>query len=380
MSGSPTPRLVMTRPDHFPRPAVSADDPGLRALAQVCPMAAKSSVCVAREPDFFTLSRLEGNPWEVAVVDAPTGEVVGCIGLALRRSYLNGRAQETGYAGDLKVHPAWRGQGIGDALVDHGRRYFAACDPVLPVLALALAGNEQFERRAGGPRGLPRLSHLATIRAHHVAVIGPRPSADPAGLTVRRAEPGDLGAMVDLWADVGPRRQYAPVIEIESWAAFMAGAPGLGIGSFLTVHDGTGRLRAFAALWDQHEFKQTVLLRLSRAAAAFRLGFNALSRLSGGASLAGAGQPLRYLSLFNLCAAPEEENAFRALLLAAFDHARARGFPLFTVGLDVRDPLCRAIRGFWHQDTDIRAYGTTPRGIFDLSLDDRPVHVETALV
>src|SRR5256885_8016187 len=42
---------------------------GLLALAAACPMRVELKLCVRREPDFFALNRLEGDRWDVGVVD-----------------------------------------------------------------------------------------------------------------------------------------------------------------------------------------------------------------------------------------------------------------------------------------------------------------------
>ena len=51
------------------REAVPDDNRALVDLAAACPMEGDMSLCVHREPDFFALSRLEGEPWHVGVVE-----------------------------------------------------------------------------------------------------------------------------------------------------------------------------------------------------------------------------------------------------------------------------------------------------------------------
>src|SRR2546422_6673721 len=102
--------------DHTPRPATSADNGGLLALAAACPMRGELTLCVRREPDFFALNRLQGDRWDVGVVDGGRASVIGCVAIAERLAYVNGVAAPTAYASDLKVHPAFRGRrnGTGD--------------------------------------------------------------------------------------------------------------------------------------------------------------------------------------------------------------------------------------------------------------------------
>src|SRR5438094_565197 len=183
---------------HTPRPATSADNAGLLALAAACPMRGELTLCVRREPDFFALNRLQGDRWDVGVVDGGRAGVIGCIAIAERLAYVNGVAAPTAYASDLKVHPAFRGRRNGtgrvaDALTEYARETLGAIGPHMPVLVTVLGGNAAVEPRLHGPRGLPRLIRFATIRTFAVPLFTLRRLDPPHGLSVR---PGDRSRRV----------------------------------------------------------------------------------------------------------------------------------------------------------------------------------------
>src|SRR6266581_188027 len=143
---------------HTPRPATSADNAGLLALAAACPMRGELTLCVRREPDFFALNRLQGDRWDVGVVDAGRAGVIGCIAIAERLAYVNGVPAPTAYVSDLKVHPAFRGRRNGtgrvaDALPEYARETLGASGPHMPVLVTVLGGNAAMAPRLRGPRG-----------------------------------------------------------------------------------------------------------------------------------------------------------------------------------------------------------------------------------
>lgn len=70
------------------REAHPDDNPALLALAEACPMQGDIGLCVSRRPDFFALNRLEGERWQVGVVDGPDGIPVGCVAVARRHVFL----------------------------------------------------------------------------------------------------------------------------------------------------------------------------------------------------------------------------------------------------------------------------------------------------
>jgi hypothetical protein len=70
----------------------------------------------------------------------------------------------------------------------------------------------------------------------------------------------------------------------------------------------------------------------------------------------------------------------RALVVDAYNNLRGSGYSFFSVGLDVTDPLSKALSGLLAQPTDIWAGVATLDGAGGPSLDGRPVHHEIALV
>jgi hypothetical protein len=108
---------------------------------------------------------------------------------------------------------------------------------------------------------------------------------------------------------------------------------------------------------------------------------NAVAALTGRPRLPDAGGALPSLAAVHLCVPADEPAVLRALLLHAYAEGRGSGHLFFTVALDRRDPLTRALAGLFAQPTAVRAYATTPAGAWTgARLDARPLHFESALV
>ncbi|HEY9425744.1 MAG TPA: hypothetical protein VIR34_01220 [Gemmatimonadaceae bacterium] len=344
------------------REATSCDNDALVALASACPMRGAVSLCVDRAPDFFALNRLEGDRWRVGVAVTGAGDLVGCVAVATRTAYIGGVPARVAYVSDLKVHPAHRNGSVADALSAYacGASRELGGDDV-PISLTILAGNRAMERRIDGPRGMPVLRRVATIRAHAVSLLWRRAIPD-ASVTVAPATEHDLEEMAAHWARVAPGRQLASWYDAESLAAWIHAAPALDIGDYLLARRRDGRLAGFLGMWDQAEFKQLRVTAYSARLATFRAGFNVVAPLIGAAALPAVGAPLRHFTAVHVCVAPDEPHVLRSLLLHAYAAARGRGYSFFTIGLDVRDPLTAALRGLLAQPTDIHAYVTAPSG------------------
>ena len=364
------------------RLATDDDNAALIELAAACPMEGDLALRIDRAPDFFALNRLEGDRWKVAVVDGPDGRPVACVATAERRVWLHGRPATIVYAGDLKVHPDARNTRTADAL----ERF--VCDVAretagdsTPVLLTVLAGNAAMERRAAGPRGLPRLHRFATLHSFAIPLLWRRPSSAGAHLHVEHATPADLDEMADLWGDVAPTRQFTGAFDADALRRWIEAAPGLSITDYLLARDSERRLMGFVGLWDQREMKTLHVLRYSPALSVLRGVMSALAPFVGATPPPAIGRPLRYASAVHLCVPTGRADVLRALVLAAYDRLHGTGRVFLNVALDAREPLTAALDGLLAAPTAIHAYATMPTGAWTgAALDDRPLHFETALV
>src|SRR5687767_10008599 len=207
-----SPHVDTSRYGFVIRDARLSDNDGLIALAASCPMVGDISLRIDRGPSFFALNRLEGERWRVGVAERD-GVIVGCVGVSERRSYVNGREIRTGYAGDLKVHPAHRDTTIADELSMYSERAFASLAPTAPVLITVLAGNRSMERRLSGPRGVPAFTRVGTIRTYSLPILWRRRVGG--SIRIAPATWNDVAEMAALWKRVAPLRQLAPAFPID---------------------------------------------------------------------------------------------------------------------------------------------------------------------
>lgn len=363
------------------RLATDSDNAALIELAAACPMQGDLSLRIDRAPDFFALNRLEGGRWKVAVVDGAHGAPVGCVASAERRVWMQGRPVTVVYAGDLKVHPAARDTRTADALerfvVETAR---ATAGDRTPVLLTVLAGNTAMERRAAGPRGLPKLHRFATLHSFAIPLLWRR-AVDVPGIRVQPASARDLEEMATVWSAIAATRQFATVLDADSLARWIDLAPGLEIGDYLLARDRSGRLLGFVGLWDQRSLKTLRVLRYSSSLAILRGVMSLTAPFVGAAAPPEIGAPLHHASAVHLCVPLDRADILRALVLTAYDRLRCSDRVFVNVALDARESISTALRGLLAAPTAIHAYATMPGGAWDGSpLDDRLLHFETALV
>ncbi len=336
------------------------------------------SLRIDRGPDFFALNRLEGTRWKVGVAERG-GAIVGCVAISERCSFINGRQSRTGYASDLKVHPAHRGTRIADELSRYCERECVDLPATTPVLITVLAGNRSMERRLSGPRGVPELKRIGTIRTHSLPVLWHRRVA--ASIDISRAGWSDLEEMTALWKQVAPLRQLAPVLTLDAMVEWIDSTPGLAISSYRVARSRGGELLGFVAAWDQRSFKQLNVVGYSPRMRVARATFNLLAPVVGGERMPRKGHPLNCVTLAHICVPGDRPDVLRALVASTHNELRRTGISFINVGLDTRDPLSSAMEGFFAQPTDVNACVTRSRfGVPSEPLDEAPIHYEIALV
>jgi hypothetical protein len=360
------------------RDATARDNEQLIALAAGCPMVGDVSLRIDRGPDFFALNRLEGTRWKVGVAERD-GTIIGCVAISERRTFVNGRESRTGYASDLKVHPAHRDTLVADELSRYCERECADLPPAAPVLITVLAGNRSMERRLAGPRGVPQLKRIGTIRTHSIPVLWPR--RVEASIDISRAAWKDLEEMAALWRQVAPLRQLAQVLTVDEMAEWIDSTPGVGISSYRVARSRSGELLGFFCAWDQRSFKQLNVVGYSTRMRVARATFNLLAPVAGGERMPRTGHSLNCVSIAQICVPGDRPEVLRALIASTHNELRRSGISFINIGIDTRDPLSAAVDGFFAQPTDVNACVTRSRGgVQSEPLDDAPIHYEIALV
>ena len=373
----------MGKADGRAREAEPGDNDGLVALSVACPMEGDIALAVDRAPDFFALNRLEGTSWRVGVVDRANGSggVVGCIAVAERTVYCDGEPTSAMYVSDLKVHPDHRGSTVADTLSAWAQEVCVETGGAdVLVFLTVLAGNRAMERRMAGPRGLPRLRRVATLRTHTIPILWRRRPPD-AGVTLSRAGSPDIEEMCALWSRVARRRQLAPVLDAAGLGAWIDAAPSLDVSSYRLARRADGTLAGFLASWDQSAFKRLRVTAYSPRLAGVKAVFNALAPAVGATRLPAPGGALRNLTAAHVCVPEDEPAVLRALVVDAYNAAGGGGFSFLNIGLDTTDPLAVATRGMFAQPVDVWICTASPAGATGhRSFEPGPFHHEIALV
>ena len=320
--------------------ARAEDEGAIRRLLRETEFDGAVRVSFEREPDSRIAAGIEGERHHTVLVrERATDRVVGMGSRAVRRVWFDGQAVLVGYLGllrgDRRRPLAAAALAEAFAALDATRRPDELPWDYTAIVADNLPARRLLERHRPG---LPEYRSFGGIRT---ALIPTRRARDgPEGLA--RGSVSDLRAIAEALRREHAVHPFAPV-----WTEADLRDPvrcrGLRPEDFRLVCD-AGGVACCAALWDQREFKQTVVRGYSSRLARWRRALNLLAMMRGSPSLPNPGSRVELAFLSHLTVNREEH--LRVLCHAAQDDAARRGILWLAVGFAEHDPFAAALARF----------------------------------
>jgi hypothetical protein len=322
-------KFILGAPEH---------DPDIRRLLRNNPMPGAISISLEREPEYFRGANIGGAHDETILVFEK--DRLSCMGrCSFRDRWINGRSRRTGYLGELRLDaPA---QGRFD-LLRRGYRYFHELhrDEAAECYFTSIAADNDRARRLleSGRKGLPVYTFFAGFVTALIAVPR-RPRAG--SLRVEAGTPARAAEIVSMLNDHARRHQLAATWTTESLLSLAR--HGLPIERFHLVMDG-GRCVACGALWDQRNFRQTVIRGYAPSLAVSRPFINLSARLRGTPRLPPVGATLGLGFVSPLAFESGCESLLSDFIESLFPSAAQAGLEFLTLGLPARDSRLPALQ------------------------------------
>ncbi len=309
------------------RRAEPSDSEALCALMRETPMGQSIQVCQERGTDFFSGCYLQADEPDVwAAFEKDSGRAVGVFSAGRRPVFFKGDIREIRYLSDLRIRPEYR-KGL---LFSRGFKTLKKKVFEEGEWAQTLVLGDNAEARVlltSGRAGLPVYHPCGSYRSWFLC--GQQVRAVDTGIQVRKADADDTLKMQCLLEQEGPGADFTPWVEI----AKMKGV------DFRLAYCGT-ELVGMIGVWDTSSISQTQLAGYGAGMRIARPFYNTWAKIKGRPHLPEVGESIPAKALTVLICKDRDPVVFRALMASVLD---AEG--MFGIGLDVKDPLVKALHG-----------------------------------
>jgi hypothetical protein len=316
-------------------------------------------IAFAREPSYFGAAGVDGKQVQVGVCrDTVSGRVVGMGSRAISPRYVEEQPRSIGYLSGLRLLPEHRGQG---RLLARGYQFLrdlhADREADFYLTTIADENTAAIRLLTSGRAGLPvyhpwgRYSTLA-IRPRAAA---PGMRSLPGGPHFRTATIADRDMLVEFWHRFGKLRQFFPVYEAADLFCNAGLLSGLRPEDVALAFLGE-ELVATLAVWDQRNFKQTIVHGYDGWLAFGRPLYNAYARMMRRPVLPRPGSTLSCAVAAVPIVRGDDVKVFRLLLQWQLSQLRDRGVRTLLLGLHQDDPLMPAARKFTSVEFVTRLY------------------------
>ena len=351
--------------------ATPADDAAIRRLLRDNPMTGAVTLSFEREPDYFRGAGIAGA--EDRIIVAYAGERLICIGrCSVRECWLNGAPRRVGYLAELRLDASAAGR---FDVLRNGYRFFHESHRLNPAdfhFTSIAADNARARRLLERELpGMPRYEFLGGLTTLLVSTRSV-PSTDV------RLEQCPAAEIADFLNEIGSRENLSATWSAEKISGLVN--HDLPLGQF-GIHREAGRIVAASALWDQRQFRQTVVRGYTRGLTIARPVMNFFAPLFGKPSLPAPGGVLAHVFLSPLAIRPERSEILPGVVAAVARRATQRGADFLTLALPADDPRVDSIRRRFRCRTYAsRLYRVAWPGDPVPALDGRPLVPDVALL
>jgi GNAT superfamily N-acetyltransferase len=310
------------------RSALPDDNKQLVALARLTPMRADITICIQRDPDFFSLLSKKGNS-EVLVAEEQ-GIIIGCVSIVKQEMVFRDISIPVHYICDLKVHPDHRGKKVGTMLCHAMKDLLVSWNADL-VFCTVADGNQKVMPIVFGKGGIEGGIDMGLF---YVLQMVPKKSyVNTAGTQCESLT--DLDMVHDFYRQFNKRYALSPVL-----------VPDLFSGCYHFRAVKNGQTTAMISLIDPIGMKQNVLVDFPwYYQVAFK--FLALARpVLKTPHLPNKGEAIRILYVKAFGFLPDQEKSFLSLLEYTLAHAYHQNYSFLSIALHENDPVRTKLKSY----------------------------------
>jgi ribosomal protein S18 acetylase RimI-like enzyme len=306
------------------RVADDADNAELLDLEKMCPQGTSLVLQFDRSPDFFLRSRVYDN-YKIYVAEEE-GKIVGTVGATLKEFNMGEEVVKGFYIYDLRVHPTFRGRGIGSKLVQQAVAEGNEAD---------LAYGHIMEGNHPSIALFKRLG-FQNIHDHMLLNVPLYKRQEQTANKVRKMTRDDVPSVVDLINEHYRNHDFFAPLNIDNFLKRTRQLTDHGLQSTQIV-EAENRIVACAGLWDYSRILRPSILRVTARLKMLTYILKFANLFTNTMKLPSVGEFFRLMYVTDL-AFTEETDSVKELIKNCFSLSYCCGCNFLVFPLDPLDP------------------------------------------
>ena len=313
------------------------DDNSLRRLLSENSMDSWVNISLEKEPSYFNAQNLMGQSYTMIATDTVIKKKVGMYSCSYMQMYLNQKVQEIAYFGELRVDEEHRNK---IRILKNGYKSLKTLLPYREKESLyitSLASQNYKARRVLEARlkGMPTYTPIGEMSTLIFAT-----SFKNENKKIIKASEKDISRIVKFYNKCAKRYHFSPHLT-QTWLSELSVEKGLSINDFY-IFEHNGEIEACFALWDQREFKQSVIKSYKKPLSTFRPLYNIFAKYTKRLELPKENTRLEqvYIAFF----ATTKSELHLELIQEAASIAKAKGVKACILGLSSQHPNLKSLQ------------------------------------
>ena len=310
------------------RASTENDNQQLVALANVTPMDGAISICIQRQPDFFSVLKRKGSAY--TIVAEENKSIIGCVSIIKEERILFGEPTVIHYVCDLKVHPDHRNKKVGTHLSKAMHEYLKTQNADLIFSTVADGNNKVlpiFHEKSG-------LQNVTAVGKFYIMqVLAGAASAIPSAYSITQCFEEEK--IIALYKNFSTKYCLH--------AGFVPGRFSNSMHFTASKQNETCGAISFA---DHHDLKQNVIVHLPWYYQVTLPVLRAAKNIINTPDIPRRGEAIKTLYVKSFCYSEGNENAFIALVDYARQFAYQHNYSFISIALNEKDELRKSLKRF----------------------------------
>jgi len=322
----------------FYKIATKEDDDSLRELLSDNSMDSWVNLSLEKEPSYFNAQNLMGESYTMIATDKSINKKIGMYSCSYMQMHLNTKKREVAYFGELRVDKEHRNK---IRVLKHGYKSLKTLLPnraTEPIYITSIASQNYKARRVleAKLKEMPKYIPLAEMSTLVFST-----SFKSKNIKLQQASKKDISRVVKFYNKCASSYQFSPHLD-ELWLSELSDAKGLNINDFYVLENANKEIEACFALWDQREFKQSVIKSYKKPLNAVRPLYNLFAKFTKRVELPRENTMIEQIYIAFLATSKSEP--YLELIQEAASIAKSKGAKACVLGLSSQHPNLKFLK------------------------------------